>query len=116
MIDKVNLAEKFSLFDERWSPKVVAELNDTQVKLVRPEGEFVWHHHDDEDDDAERPDDGGDEREPAAGQFLRAALGELLLQAAPLGVALFVRRHAEKSSGYGMTKSPAVYVSAARPA
>ncbi len=50
MIEKVNLAEKFSLFDERWSPKIVAELNDTHVKIVKVEGEFVWHHHDDEDE------------------------------------------------------------------
>ncbi len=50
MIEKVNLAEKFSLFDERWSPKIVAELNDTHVKIVKVEDEFVWHHHDDEDE------------------------------------------------------------------
>jgi mannose-6-phosphate isomerase-like protein (cupin superfamily) len=50
MIKKVNLAEKLSLFDEHWSPKIVAELNDAQVKVVKLEGEFVWHHHDDEDE------------------------------------------------------------------
>ena len=50
MIEKVNLAEKLSLFDERWSPKIVAELNDTHVKIVKLDGEFVWHHHDDEDE------------------------------------------------------------------
>jgi mannose-6-phosphate isomerase-like protein (cupin superfamily) len=50
MIEKVNLAEKFSLFDEPWSPKIVAELNNAYVKVVKLEGEFVWHHHDDEDE------------------------------------------------------------------
>ena len=50
MIEKVNLAEKLSLFDERWSPKIVAELNDAHVKVVKVDGEFVWHHHDDEDE------------------------------------------------------------------
>jgi mannose-6-phosphate isomerase-like protein (cupin superfamily) len=50
MIEKVNLAEKLSLFDERWSPKIVAEVNDAHVRVVKLEGEFVWHHHDDEDE------------------------------------------------------------------
>ena len=50
MIDKVNLAEKLAAFDEPWSPKIVAELNDAYVKVVRLEGEFVWHHHDGEDE------------------------------------------------------------------
>ena len=50
MIEKVNLAEKLASFDEPWSPKIVAELNDSYVKVVKFEGEFVWHHHDDEDE------------------------------------------------------------------
>ena len=50
MIEKINLAEKFSLFDEPWQPKIVAELNDAYVKVVKLEGGFVWHHHDDEDE------------------------------------------------------------------
>jgi len=50
MLEKVNLAEKFSLFTESWSPKIVGELNDAYVKVVKLEGEFVWHHHDDEDE------------------------------------------------------------------
>ena len=50
MVEKVNLAQKLALFDERWSPKIVAELNDAYVKIVKVEGEFVWHHHDDEDE------------------------------------------------------------------
>ena len=48
--EKVNLTEKLALFEERWSPKIVAELNDAYVKVVKFTGEFVWHHHDDEDE------------------------------------------------------------------
>jgi len=50
MIEKINLAEKFSLFSDLWGPKIVGELNDFHVKLVKIEGEFVWHHHDEEDE------------------------------------------------------------------
>ncbi len=50
MIDKVSLAAKLASFDEPWQPKIVAELNDSYVKVVKFEGEFVWHHHDDEDE------------------------------------------------------------------
>lgn len=46
----INIADKFASFTEQWSPKVVAELNDYQVKLVRIQGEFVWHHHADTDE------------------------------------------------------------------
>ena len=49
-MDKVNLAEKFTLFNEYWSPKIVGELNGQQVKLVKFQGEFVWHKHDEEDE------------------------------------------------------------------
>jgi len=49
-MDKVNLAQKFSLFQEYWSPKIAGELNDSHVKLVKLKGEFVWHHHDTEDE------------------------------------------------------------------
>jgi len=49
-INKVNIAQKFDLFQEQWSPKIVGELNDSHVKLVKLKGEFVWHHHDDEDE------------------------------------------------------------------
>src|SRR5215211_6210494 len=48
--EKVNVAEKLSLFDEHWSPKTVGELHGQHVKLVKLFGEFVWHHHDDEDE------------------------------------------------------------------
>jgi mannose-6-phosphate isomerase-like protein (cupin superfamily) len=49
-LEKVNVAEKLSLFEEHWSPKIVGELNGQHVKLVKFSGEFVWHHHDDEDE------------------------------------------------------------------
>lgn len=49
-MDKVNLAERFSRFDEHWSPKLVGELNGHQVKLVKVQGAFVWHHHEAEDE------------------------------------------------------------------
>ena len=49
-IEKVNLAEKFGLFDEHWSPKIAGEVNDAYVKLVKFTGEFVWHHHETEDE------------------------------------------------------------------
>jgi mannose-6-phosphate isomerase-like protein (cupin superfamily) len=49
-MEKVNIAEKLSLFDEHWSPRIVGELNDTYVKLVKLQGEFVWHHHEHEDE------------------------------------------------------------------
>lgn len=49
-MEKVNLAQKLSLFSDYYSPKVVGELNDSQVKLVKVKGEFVWHHHEVEDE------------------------------------------------------------------
>ena len=49
-MDKVNLAEKFALFADHWSPKVVGDLNGQQVKLVKFRGPFVWHKHDDADE------------------------------------------------------------------
>ncbi len=50
MIQKVNLKEKLGRFQEQWNPKIVGALNDSYVKLVKVQGEFVWHHHDDEDE------------------------------------------------------------------
>jgi mannose-6-phosphate isomerase-like protein (cupin superfamily) len=47
---KVNLSEKFGLFEDHWSPKIVGELNDSYIKLAKFRGEFVWHHHDNEDE------------------------------------------------------------------
>jgi len=49
-VSKVNLGEKFDSFKDRWSPKIVGEINESFVKLVKLEGEFVWHHHDVEDE------------------------------------------------------------------
>lgn len=49
-MEKVNLAAKFSLFTERYQPKIVGEVNDQYVKLVKLQGEFMWHHHDLEDE------------------------------------------------------------------
>jgi mannose-6-phosphate isomerase-like protein (cupin superfamily) len=49
-MDVVNLAEKFSRFTDRWSPKIVGEVNDMHVKLVKLAGEFVWHQHEREDE------------------------------------------------------------------
>ena len=47
---KVNFGEKLSKFSEQWTPKVIAEMNDYQFKLVKIEGEFVWHEHPDTDE------------------------------------------------------------------
>ena len=47
---KVNLAEKLATFSEHWSPRIAGELNGQHVKLVKFQGEFVWHHHDHEDE------------------------------------------------------------------
>ena len=47
---KVNFQDKFSKFDEHWTPKVIAEMNDYQFKLVKIQGDFVWHNHDDTDE------------------------------------------------------------------
>jgi mannose-6-phosphate isomerase-like protein (cupin superfamily) len=46
----VNLAQKFTKFSDYYSPKIVGELNDSYMKLVKLKGEFVWHHHDVEDE------------------------------------------------------------------
>jgi mannose-6-phosphate isomerase-like protein (cupin superfamily) len=46
----INFSQKFALFREQWQPKIVAELNEYQFKLVKLEGDFVWHHHADTDE------------------------------------------------------------------
>ena len=46
----INLEDKFSKFSDRWSPRVIAEMNDYQFKLVKVHGEFVWHDHPDTDE------------------------------------------------------------------
>lgn len=50
MITKINLNEKFSLFSEHWNPKILAELNDNYIKVVKLKGNFVWHQHEEEDE------------------------------------------------------------------
>ena len=47
---KINLEQKFSMFNEHWTPKIIAELNDYQIKIVKVEGDFVWHDHSDTDE------------------------------------------------------------------
>ena len=49
-MEKVNLQQKFSRFTEHWKPKMIGELNQFAVKIVKVKGEFVWHHHDHEDE------------------------------------------------------------------
>ena len=46
----VNLAQKFAMFRDYWNPRVIGELNDFAVRVVKLKGEFVWHHHDVEDE------------------------------------------------------------------
>ena len=48
--DCINLQEKLRLFEEHWSPKVIGELNDYQIKVAKILGEFVWHKHDETDE------------------------------------------------------------------
>ena len=50
MAEVINLEQKFSKFFDYWSPKVIAELNDYQIKLVKFQGDFVWHDHPDTDE------------------------------------------------------------------
>jgi mannose-6-phosphate isomerase-like protein (cupin superfamily) len=49
-MEKVNLAEKFSLFTDYYNPRIVGELNNQQVKLAKLKGEFIWHKHEEEDE------------------------------------------------------------------
>ncbi len=49
-MQKVNISEKLALFSNYWTPKIVGELNDSYIKLVKLKGEFVWHLHDNEDE------------------------------------------------------------------
>jgi mannose-6-phosphate isomerase-like protein (cupin superfamily) len=48
--EKVSLAEKFSLFTDYRNPRIVGEVNDSHIKVVKLNGEFIWHHHDNEDE------------------------------------------------------------------
>lgn len=49
-MEKVNLLEKFGKFQEHWKPRIAGEVNDSLVKLVKFQGEFLWHHHEQEDE------------------------------------------------------------------
>lgn len=48
--ERIDLAQKLSLFAEHWSPKIIGEVNDCAIKLVKLQGEFVWHQHEKEDE------------------------------------------------------------------
>ena len=50
MMDKVNLTEKLASFSDHWAPRIVARYNDHEVRLVKVDGEFIWHSHDDTDE------------------------------------------------------------------
>jgi mannose-6-phosphate isomerase-like protein (cupin superfamily) len=50
MIQKVNLKDKFSLINDHWQPRIAGTINDFAIKLVKIQGEFIWHHHDHEDE------------------------------------------------------------------
>jgi mannose-6-phosphate isomerase-like protein (cupin superfamily) len=49
-LNKINLSQKLSLFNEYWSPKIIGDLNDSYIKLAKLKGEFDWHRHDNEDE------------------------------------------------------------------
>lgn len=49
-MDKINIQQKLSLFNDHWSPKIIGGLNGQQVKLVKFQGEFIWHKHENEDE------------------------------------------------------------------
>jgi len=50
MLAPVNLTRKLASFEDHWSPRIVGEVNNTQIKVVKLKKEFVWHHHDAEDE------------------------------------------------------------------
>jgi len=49
-IEPINIMNKFSLFNEEWTPKIIGELNGQYVKVCKLEGDFVWHSHENEDE------------------------------------------------------------------
>jgi mannose-6-phosphate isomerase-like protein (cupin superfamily) len=49
-MSKINFSEKFKLFSDHWSPKLIAQMNDYHFKLVKIKGDFTWHHHDETDE------------------------------------------------------------------
>jgi mannose-6-phosphate isomerase-like protein (cupin superfamily) len=50
MVGKVNIPEKLASFSDQWAPRIVARYNDNEVRLVKVEGEFIWHQHPDTDE------------------------------------------------------------------
>lgn len=50
MVEKVNISEKFTKFNDYWNPRVIGELNGSEVKATKLKGEFMWHTHDEEDE------------------------------------------------------------------
>jgi|TARA_Y100000994_G_scaffold249606_1_gene262524 mannose-6-phosphate isomerase-like protein (cupin superfamily) len=48
--NKINFKNKFSKFNQHWSPRVIAEMNDYQFKIAKIKGEFIWHHHSETDE------------------------------------------------------------------
>lgn len=50
IMDKINIQHKLSLFNDHWNPKIIGELNGQHVKLVKFQGEFIWHKHENEDE------------------------------------------------------------------
>lgn len=80
-MEKVSLPEKFASFHEHWQPRIAGELNGQHVKLVKFQGDFVWHHHDAEDElflvvqgsfrmDYREPDGSERSLDLSAGEFL----------------------------------------------
>ena len=49
-MEKINIEEKLSLFNEYWSPKIIGEVNESYVKLAKLKGDFIWHTHENEDE------------------------------------------------------------------
>jgi mannose-6-phosphate isomerase-like protein (cupin superfamily) len=49
-MEKINLAHKLGKIKEHWNPKVIGEVNDVHIKLVKFKGDFIWHHHEEEDE------------------------------------------------------------------
>ena len=50
MADKVNIADKLTQFSDHWAPRIVAHYNDHEIRLVKVEGDFIWHQHDETDE------------------------------------------------------------------
>jgi mannose-6-phosphate isomerase-like protein (cupin superfamily) len=50
VVTTINLAEKLTRFADRWNPRIIADLNDSHVKLAKVQGEFVWHQHAEQDE------------------------------------------------------------------